>query len=180
MDSSPILTTTRLTLREMGPADAPFLWALMVEPAYIRNIGDKGLRTTADAAAYIAERFVASYDRYGFGLYRVALRETDVPVGICGLVKRDSLDDVDLGFAFLAAHRRQGYAREASAAVMAFARDHLGLQCLAAITLPDNEPSLRLLASLGFRPHGLLPGSTSDAPLQLLQWQATSDPGAIA
>jgi RimJ/RimL family protein N-acetyltransferase len=166
------LTTERLTLSPMTRSDAPFLLALMSEPDYVRHIGDKGLRTPADAEAYIASRFTASYERHGFGLYRVALRETDVPIGICGLVKRDSLPDVDLGFAFLAAYRSQGYASESAAAVMAFARDTLGLPRLAAITLPENLPSIRLLERLGFHTDRRLPQADGGSDLLVLLWHA--------
>jgi RimJ/RimL family protein N-acetyltransferase len=147
---SPIATTPRLRLREFEAADAAFILELLNDPGWICYIGDKGLRTPEDAVRYIEQGPRAMYARCGFGLYAVERGEGGAPVGMCGLVKRDTLDDVDLGFAFLEAARGQGYAFEAAMATLAYARDTLGLARLVAIVTPDNAPSRALLAKLGF------------------------------
>jgi [ribosomal protein S5]-alanine N-acetyltransferase len=145
-----VIGTARLTLRRLRPGDAPFMLDLLNEPAFIRHIGDRGVRTVEDAAAYIARGPVASYARYGFGLLLVELTGSGAPLGICGVLKRDELPDPDIGFAFLARHWSQGYALEAAAAISRYARDVLGLPRLLAIVHPDNAPSIRLLEKLGF------------------------------
>jgi RimJ/RimL family protein N-acetyltransferase len=132
-------------------ADAAFVVELLNEPSFLRHIGDKGVRTEADACRYLAAGPLASYERHGFGLYRVGLKEIDQPIGMCGLLKRDWLEDVDIGFAFLPRFWRKGYALEAASAVLAHARDGLGLRRVVAITSPDNAASIGLLGKLGFR-----------------------------
>jgi [ribosomal protein S5]-alanine N-acetyltransferase len=146
-----VLATPRLQLRTLAEDDAPFILELLNDPAWLRFIGDKGVRTVDDARAYIANGPMAMVRRLGFGLYRVAIRDADVPVGICGLIKRDALDDVDLGFAFLPQFRAQGFAREAATAVMAHGRGVLGLPRIVAITAPDNVRSIKVLEDLGLR-----------------------------
>lgn len=94
---------------------------------------------------------MAMYARHGFGLYATELKESGTVIGMCGLVKRDGLDDVDIGFAFLPEYRSQGYAYEAAAATMAYARETLGLERVAAITSQDNNSSGRLLEKVGLR-----------------------------
>ena len=144
------LRTPRLRIRELTAADAPFILTLLNDPAWIRFIGDRGVRTIEDAVAYIDRGPRASYALNGFGLCIVTLVDGATPIGICGLIKRDSLPGPDLGFAFLPAYRSQGYAFEAASAVRDFGRDHLRLSSLLAIVHPANGPSIRLLEKLGF------------------------------
>ena len=144
------LRTPRLLLRELTAGDAPFILTLLNDPAWIRFIGDRGVRTIEDAVAYIDRGPRASYALNGFGLCIVTLADGATPIGICGLIKRDSLPVPDLGFAFLPAYRSQGYAFEAASAVRDFGRDGLRLSSLLAIVHPANGPSIRLLEKLGF------------------------------
>jgi RimJ/RimL family protein N-acetyltransferase len=118
---APLLETSRLELRRLSEDDAPFILALLNEPSFIRNIGDRGVRTIDDARGYIAQGPMASYARFGFGLYLVELREPRTPIGICGILKRDQLPDPDIGFAYLPAYWSKGCAREAAEAVKAYA-----------------------------------------------------------
>lgn len=145
-----VLETPRLVLRRLTRADAGFMLALLNDPAFLRYIGDRGVRTTADAARYIEAGPVASYARFGFGLYAVTPKHGGDPIGICGPVKREELPEPDLGFAYLPAFRAQGYGFEASAAVLVHARDDLKLARLLAITSRDNLASIGLLEKLGF------------------------------
>ena len=144
------LRTLRLLLRELTADDAPFILTLLNDPAWIQFIGDRGVRSIADAAGYIERGPRASYALHGFGLEIVTLNDTGAPIGICGLLKRDSLPEPDLGFAFLPAYRSQGYAFEAASAVRDFARGRLRLSSLLAIVDPANGASIRLLEKLGF------------------------------
>lgn len=146
-----IAETERLTLRRLTVDDAEFVFALLNEPSWLRFIGDKGVRTLEDARAYIENGPLAMYQRFGFGLYVTERRTDGVPMGMCGLIKRDGLDDVDIGFAFLPAYWGRGYAFEAAAAVMEYGRNVIGLTRIVAITAPDNESSARLLEKLGLR-----------------------------
>jgi RimJ/RimL family protein N-acetyltransferase len=147
----PVLETERLVLRRLTTDDAPFVLELLNDPAFLRYIGDKGVRTHADACRYIETGPMASYERHGFGLLRVELKDGGEPIGMCGLLKRDYLADVDIGFALLPAHRSKGYTLEAASAVLAHATGALGLERVLAITSPDNVASVGLLERLGFR-----------------------------
>ena len=142
--------TDRLTLRRFTLDDADFIVQLVNDPDWLRNIGDRNVRTLEDARAYLAQGPLALYERLGFGLYLVALRETAERIGMCGLVKREGLEHVDIGFAFLPAWRGQGFAEESARAVLAHARE-LGLEKVVAIVAPGNVPSIRLLEKIGMR-----------------------------
>jgi ribosomal-protein-alanine N-acetyltransferase len=145
-----VIETARLTLRAMGLDDAGFILDLLNQPSFLRYIGDKGVRSLEDARRYIQSGPMASYDRFGFGLRRVGLRETGEPAGICGLLKRDWLEGPDLGFAFLPVFWSRGYASEASRAVLAEAREAHGLARVLAVTSTDNVASMSVLRKLGF------------------------------
>lgn len=143
--------TERLHLRPLQVSDAEFILELLNEPAFIQNIGDRGVRTLEDARKYIENGPLASYESLGFGLYLVALRETGVPIGMCGLLKRDHLEHVDLGYAFFERCWGKGYALESARAVRDFAREGLGLTHLAAVVNPDNYKSIHVLEKLGMK-----------------------------
>jgi RimJ/RimL family protein N-acetyltransferase len=163
------LGTARLQLRPLADEDALFIVELLNEPAFIRNIGDRQVRTIDDALHYIDIGPRASLLKHGYGLLRVALREGDVPIGICGLINRDTLPAVDLGFAFLAAHHGKGYAVEAARAVMEHARAALGIDRVLAITLPSNAGSIRVLDTIGFRDVGTVQLGSNPEVLRLFE-----------
>ncbi len=144
------LRTDRLLLRPLTPADAPALVALLNEPSFLRFIGDRGVRTEADALRYLDEGPLASYAAYGFGLYAVERRADGAWLGLCGLLRRPALADPDLGFAFLPAFWGQGYAREAAGAWLRYGQHTLALPRIVAIVAPENDASIRLLTHLGF------------------------------
>lgn len=146
-----ILKTKRLRVRYLTLDDANFILALMNEPAYIENIGDKKIRTTDAAREHLKTGPIQSYAENGFGLNCVELLETGEPIGICGLIKRPALDDVDFGYAFLSQHWSNGYALEAATALLADTRKAKHLKKLVAIVNPENDSSIRLLKRLGFR-----------------------------
>lgn len=150
--AAPVVETDRLLLRELVPEDAPFILALVNDPDWLRFIGDRGIRTLEDARAYIVDGPMAMYARLGFGLWLVAVKPGLEPAGICGLIERDALEDVDVGFAFLPGFRGAGYAFEAASATLAHGRKALGLDRIVAIVSPGNEVSIRLLHRLGMRP----------------------------
>ena len=144
-----MIETARLAIREMTPADAAFILQLVNDADFLRHIGDRGVRTDDDARRYIETDPLASYARDGFGLWLVERRADGAPIGMCGLLKRDTLADVDIGFAYLPAWRGQGYALEAAQAVMEHGRRVLALPRIVAIVSPDNAGSIRLLGKLG-------------------------------
>jgi RimJ/RimL family protein N-acetyltransferase len=148
-----VVETERLTLRRLCEDDAPFILGLLNEPSFLEFIGDKGVRTLDAARGYIAGQ-VQSYERLGFGLYLTVRRIDDTPIGICGLVKRDALADVDLGFAFRPPFWSHGYAFEAAEAVLQHATGPLGLAQVVAIADAGNLSSIRLIEKLGFRSSG--------------------------
>ena len=149
--SETVLETGRLRLAELDEGDAGFILELLNEPAFIANIGDREVRTCDEAAAYVRDVFAASYAQNGFGLWRVERREDGEAVGICGLVRRDWLEEPDIGFAFLERFSGRGYASESAAAVMRHARERLGVDRVLGITAPDNHASMAVLRKLGLR-----------------------------
>lgn len=142
--------TERLLLRQFSVDDAQFILTLLNEPSFLRYIGDKKVRSLEDAAAYILNGPIASYEQNDFGLYLVELKDSHTPIGMCGLLKRDELPDADIGFAFLPAYWNKGLAFEAAAAVLQDARERLSLERILAITSLDNDASIKLLERLGF------------------------------
>jgi RimJ/RimL family protein N-acetyltransferase len=162
-----IVETRRLTIRRLTLDDAPFIWELLNDAAFMQFIGDRGVRTVDDACEYLTKGPLEMYERLGFGLWGVELRTTRTPMGICGLLKREWLDDVDLGFAFLPEFRGAGYAFESAAAVIGYGLDHLKLSRLTAIVSPGNAKSESLLARLGMQPGGMVraPDATKDVQL---------------
>lgn len=146
-----VLETERLNLRQLNAGDAAFILELLNDESFLRHIGDRGVRTLADAARYISTGPVESYARHGYGLWLVELKESGTPAGICGLVRRDALPDADIGYAFLPRFRARGYASEAAAAVMSYASATLGLRRVLAIVNPDNAGSIKVLEKLGLK-----------------------------
>jgi [ribosomal protein S5]-alanine N-acetyltransferase len=145
-----VIRTERLALRQLDLNDAEFILELLNQAAFLRFIGDKGVRNLDDARAYIRNGPMDSYERHGFGLFAACLGD-GTPAGICGLVKRDGLEDVDVGFAFLSRHCSKGYAVESAAAVLAHARRVLGLERIVAIASPDNAGSIAVLQKIGLK-----------------------------
>jgi RimJ/RimL family protein N-acetyltransferase len=162
-----LLETERLFLRPFSADDAEFILEIVNEPSFIQNIGDRGVRSLEDARAYILNGPVASYAKNGFGLYLVALKKTYESIGMCGLIKRDTLEDVDIGYAFLPKFWGKGYAVEAALSVKAYAKDVIGLKRLVAITDPANEGSIRVLEKIGFRFERMVRLSADDIELKL-------------
>lgn len=154
--------------------DGQFILELLNDPSFLRFIGDKGVRTVEDARQYILAGPMDSYDREGFGLWLVELNGSTTPVGICGLLRRETLKDVDIGFAFLPEYRSKGYAFESAAAVMKYARAILGLGRIVAIADDQNTGSHRVLAKIGMTFDRMIRLSDDEPEIRLL----ASDPGA--
>ncbi|KRA18000.1 GCN5 family acetyltransferase [Lysobacter sp. Root983] len=146
-----MIETQRLTLDELAPPDADFIVELLNDPAFLANIGDRGVRDHADALRYIANGPAASYAKHGFGLWLVRDKASGERLGLSGLLQRDTLPDADIGYAFLPQYRGQGYAVEACTAVIAHAREPLRLPRVLAIVSPGNEASTRVLEKIGLR-----------------------------
>ena len=151
-----ICETDRLRIRHFSKQDAEFIVLLLNEPAFIDNINDKGVRTVDDAIKYLNDGPMATYQKFGFGLYLVELKETAEPIGMCGLLKREELDDADLGYSLLKQHWSMGYAEESAKAVLKNANHDFGLNRVIAITKVDNQRSSGLLEKLGFDFEGML------------------------
>ncbi|WP_444891891.1 GNAT family N-acetyltransferase [Microbulbifer sp. TRSA001] len=165
------LETSSLVIQELNEdRDTMLMLALLNDSDFLQNIGDRGVRTEVEARHYILNGPIAMYREHGFGMYKVSLKD-GTAIGICGLVKRDGLDGVDIGFAFLPDYRGRGFALESAQAVMAYAKKKLGFQRILAITQPENTPSIRLLEKLGLNCESnvALPGETKE--LLLMTWQ---------
>lgn len=160
------LETPRLSLRRFEPADAAFVVSLLTSPDWLRFIGDRGVRTETDALVYIERLTSMGYAKNGFGLYHVSRRSDGTPVGMCGMLRRDTTPDVEIGFAFLSEHAGQGYATEASGAVLGEAREQHGLRRIGAVVMPENHASIRVLEKLGLRFERLIVTDPARDPLQ--------------
>lgn len=145
-----VVETERLVLRRATADDAAFILELVTDPSWTRYIGKSKVASLEDAASYIERALVSMYEDKGFGLYLMELKQTGEPVGLCGLIKRPTLDDVDLGFAILPAFCRRGLTLEAAEATLDFAKRELGLTRVVAITSLENPASIALLEKLGF------------------------------
>lgn len=146
-----ILETERLLLREFGISDTSFIIELVNSPGWLAYIGDRNIKTAEQAQTYLLNGPIKSYAQNGFGLWLVALKTELVPIGMCGILKRETLDNPDIGFAFLPEYTGKGYAFESAAATMAFAKDVLQLSTISAITVPENKASINLLEKVGLK-----------------------------
>ncbi len=162
-----LIETERLYLRKLSIDNAGFILDLYTQPSFLQFIGDRGIRTLDDAHDFLSKKLIESYERFGFGLYLTLLKENDLPIGICGLVKRDSLADVDIGFAFLPQYGSKGYAFESASAVLVYARNTLAIKRIAGITTPDNQASIHVLEKLGFKFEKMVKLSEDDTQLKL-------------
>ena len=161
------LETDRLIVRPITVDDAPFILTLLNEPSFLRYIGDKQVRTVEDARQYILNGPVASYERHGFGLCLMELRESNTPVGMCGILKREELPDPDIGFALVPDFWNKGLAFEAATAVLNDARERLKLERILAITSLDNDASINLLQRLGFKFERVIELAVDREPVKL-------------
>ncbi|HSM71844.1 MAG TPA: GNAT family N-acetyltransferase [Anaerolineales bacterium] len=150
-NSSNTLETERLYIRHLTINDAPFILELLNDPSFIQNIGDRNVRTIADAESYITKGPIASYEKNGFGLNLVILKETGESIGMCGLIKRDTLEDVDIGYAFLPKFWQKGYAVESALGVLEYGLKVRKLKRIVAITLKENRGSVRVLERIGLK-----------------------------
>ncbi|NUO71894.1 MAG: GNAT family N-acetyltransferase [Frateuria sp.] len=148
------LKTARLRIQPLTLDDDAFVLRLLNEPSFVQHIADKGVRDLEGARAFLRDGPLASYAQHGFGMWRVALADTGTAIGMAGLLKRDYLDGIDVGYAFLPEYTGQGYALEATRAIMEHVRSLPGVRRVLAIVNPDNARSIGLLGKLGFEPDG--------------------------
>ncbi|WP_438863039.1 GNAT family N-acetyltransferase [Neptunicella sp.] len=162
-----IVNTPRLLIRHISTDDAEFIYLLLNEPDFIRFIGDRGVRNKIDARRYIINGPQKSYVTHGFGLWLVCMAGSNEPIGMAGLIKREGLEHIDIGYGFLQKYRGQGYAFEAAQAIMKYARTDLKQDKVIAIVSPDNIASIQLLEKLGLGYQQLvrLPGEQQDCQL---------------
>ena len=146
-----IAETKRLILSEITLEDAPFFVALMNTPSFLKYIGDRNIKTLADAEIYLQKGILKSYKQHGFSYYKLNLKgDRNKTIGIVGLLKREQLTNTDMGFSFLPEYESKGYGYEASVAVITLAKETFKLKTLVAITNTDNNKSIKLLEKLGF------------------------------
>lgn len=144
-----LIETDRLRLRPVSVDDTELMLAIWNDPAFIRNVSDRGIRTVEQAREAIVSGAQKLFEDYGYGPYCMSMKTDGTMIGICGLFKRENLDDPDIGFGVLPEHCGKGYAGEAAAAVIDYARDELGISALTAIVSPKNAPSIGLIEKLG-------------------------------
>ena len=144
-----ILETERLLLREFTKKDAAFIVTLLNTPTFLKFIGDKKIRTIDEAENYLATGPIKSYEGNGFGLWLFYLKDNKAPIGMCGFIKRDTLEDIDIGYAMLPEYENNGYAFEICNAVMNYGKTKLGINRIIAITTKENVRSSSLLNKIG-------------------------------
>lgn len=145
-----IIETNRLILRKFILDDAGFVLELLNSPSWLKYIGDRNVKNLEDAKNYISDKLISSYIKNGFGLYEIILKKDNIPVGMCGLIKRDTLENIDLGFALSPVFTGNGYAFEAAFATLNYAKTVLKLERIIAITTTENKNSIKLLEKLKF------------------------------
>lgn len=162
-----LIDTNRLVIRNITEQDFHFIFRLLNEPSWIKYIGDKGIKTEDDAKNYIQTGPLQMYKDFGFGLFLVTLKENAVPIGLCGLIKRPSLENIDLGYAFLPEYTGKGYAFEATKAVIQYGKEQLSIDKVVAISTIDNLNSEKVLLKLGFSFDSLIKENNSSEELKL-------------
>lgn len=162
-----VLETDRLVLRRLTIDDAEFMLGHLNDPSFHRYIGDRGVRTVEQARQYLIDRVMASYEQFGFGIYMVELKDSREQIGTCGLLKRDGLEDVEVGFALLPQFWSKGYAVEAAQAVMEYAHKELGFTRIVAIANPGNDRSFKLLEKIGLKFERMIRLSEGDPEIKL-------------
>jgi RimJ/RimL family protein N-acetyltransferase len=163
----PELETSRLILRRVEFDVAPFLVALLNQPSFLANIGDRGVRSDEEARRYMREGPMAMYERYGFGLWHTARKSDGAGIGLCGLLKRDTLPDVDIGYAYLPEYWGQGYAFEAADAVVRHGVRKFGVERLIAVVSPGNSASIRVLVKIGMTYDRMVSMRADEPPARL-------------
>ena len=176
-----ILETSRLLLEQATLADADFIFKLLNSPNWIEFIGDRGIKTQKDAEAYIEKSLINAYEKYGYGLYKMSLKEESIPVGLCGFVKRDYLDHADIGFAILpdydfVALSGKGFTYEAAKATLEYGRNHLNVEPVLAITTEGNIKSQKLLLKLGLSAIGTISPNKDETEFLLFSTIAKRKP----
>jgi RimJ/RimL family protein N-acetyltransferase len=161
------LETARLVLRRLEFDDAPFVMALLNEPSFIQNIGDRGVRSLEDAKRYLREGPMAMYDRYGFGLWHTALKSDGTPVGMCGLLQREHFKDPDVGYAFFPEYWGRGFAFEAAEATLRHGLAKFGMKRVIATVAVGNTGSIRVLEKLGMEFERLYEDKPGERPVRL-------------
>ncbi len=146
-----ILTTERLTLREYTIDDATFIIELLNSEDWLKFIGNRNVKTIQDATNYITNTFIKGYQKHGFGFWMVEITTTKEPIGMCGITKRDGLDGIDIGFAFLSTFMGKGYSYEISKATLNYVLTTIKPPFVLAITNPDNIRSIKLLEKIGLQ-----------------------------
>ena len=146
-----VLETERLSIAPAVLTDKEFFFALLNSPKWLQFIGDRGIKTVRDAENYIRNSLIKSYQEKGFGLYKLLLKPDKEPIGICGFLKRDYLDAVDIGYAVLPAYEGKGYTQEAATAMLDYGKTQLGLRTVYGITTEANRASQRILEKLGMQ-----------------------------
>jgi RimJ/RimL family protein N-acetyltransferase len=169
MEQTILFETDRLRLRQVNQCDSAFIYELLNMPKWIKYIGDRNIKTLDDASVYIKEKFTQNYERTGFGFYIMEEKNSQNPIGICGFVKRDYLDDVDFGFALLSRYEGKGFTCEASHATLEYGYEVLKFKSLLAITSKDNAASQGLLKKLGFIPKGMVTEPDTKEELNLFE-----------
>ena len=149
----PVFDSDRLHIELLTTNDASFLYELMNTPKWLEFIGDRNIKSIADAEGYIEKSIISTYQNHGFGLYKLTLKTSGNTVGVCGLLQRDYLESPDLGFAMLPQFEGKGYTTEASRATMEYAKQNLSIKAIMAITVPSNKASIGVLQKLGFQKH---------------------------
>lgn len=143
--------TERLLLKPCVEEDAAFIYKLLNCESWLKNIGDRDVKSVEEAGAYIRTKMYPQLKKLGFGNYTVIRKSDGAKIGTCGLHDRKGLEGVDIGFAFLAEYEKQGYGFESANELKKQGFELFALKQINAITLPSNIASQKLLEKLGLQ-----------------------------
>ena len=151
----PVIDTERLTLRAPGIKDFEEMCAMWSDPQVVRFIGGK-VRSREQVWARLLQ-YAGSWSLLGYGSWVIRDRASGVFVGEAGFrnLRRDLVppfgDRPELGYALVPAAQGSGFATEAAGAALAWAdRTWPGGETVCMID-PENAPSARVAARLGYR-----------------------------
>ena len=162
-----LIITPRLQLRELTQADAPLVLTLLNDPDFIRYVADRGIHTLEAANHYLLHGPLLSYAEHGIGLWCVERREDGQAVGMCGLIRRAGIADIDVGYVMLPAWRGLSYASEAAAACVQYGLHSLHLPRVVAYIDPSNAASARVLSKAGLHACGHITLPEDSTPVLL-------------
>lgn len=139
------IETERLIIRPINLTDSKFIIELVNSKGWLKFIGNRNISTLDDAEKYI-QKIIDSPNFY-YSVFE--LKATKKPIGIVTFLNRVEQKFPDIGFAMLSEYEKNGYSFEASRKYLDEIIQSNRYENIIAITIPDNQKSIKLLTKLG-------------------------------